>query len=231
MHAILLATLLTTGVGPAREVPDYPSQQQAAAAIAGELQTGSLMFSNGDCLAVKVYSTGPYTHVAAVVIKDDGPYVYDSQNGAGVRKLKLEQYLTAQAPDDVHLYHPRKPFSEEEAEEFERYLDSRLGTPYAVMHHVTGKRSSRGVHCAEYVTDALMAIDRIHAERPPRVSPSSLAEGVTLYDVYVAGSHFDVERTRPVEPVPDNWCARTWSETKSCMSRCCSKMSAWFLCR
>lgn len=230
MNALLLATLLTTGGGPAVDVPNYSSYQQAAAAIAPGLQTGSLLFTNGDCLAIKVYSTGPYTHVAAVVVEDDGPYVYDSMNGIGVRKLTLGQYLSSQTPDDVHVYHPRRTLSAAEAESFERYLDSQLGVSYSVKHHLTGNRSSDGVHCSEYMTDALMSIDWIHAEQPPRVSPSSLAEGVTRHEVYAVGRRFDIDPPVPSAPVPDGWCARTWSETKACMSRSCAQMNAWFLC-
>ena len=103
--------------------------------------------------------------------------------------------------------------------------------PYSVKHHLTGNRSTDGVHCAEYMTDALMAIDRIRAEQPPSVSPSSLAEGVTRHNVYTTGTRFELEPPGPSAPIPDGWCARMWSETKACTSRSCSQMSAWFLCR
>lgn len=231
MHALLLSALLVTAGGPAVEIPGYTANQDAAAAIAPELETGSLLFSNGDCLPIKVFSAGPYTHVAAVVVKEDGPWVYDAQNGAGVRKLALERYFAAQNSDEVHVYHPRRPFSPDEAEEFESYLESQLGVPYAVAHHLTGERSEDGVHCAEYMTDALMAVDRIHADSPPRVSPSSLAKGITRDSVYLTGPVFQLEPAVPIEPIPDTWCARMWSETKTCMARSCSQLSAWFLCR
>src|SRR5437016_1545437 len=83
----------------------------AVAAMAAELQTGSLIVSRGDCLAVKVYTVSPYTHVAAVVIRRGDPYVYDSTNGSGVRCQTLANYLASQCPAVVHLFHPRAPFS------------------------------------------------------------------------------------------------------------------------
>lgn len=231
MHALLLSTLLVTAGGPAVEIPGYTAPQEAAEAVRAELETGSLLFSNGDCLPIKMFSAGPYTHVGAVVVREDGPWVYDAQNNTGVRKLTLEQYFSAQNPDEVHVYHPVRPFSAEEAGAFECYLESRLGVPYAVGHHLTGNRSDDGIHCAEYMTDALMAVNRIHAESPPRVSPTSLARGIRQDDVYSAGSRFQLlPEVRPA-PVPDTWCARMWSETKSCMARSCSQLSAWFLCR
>jgi hypothetical protein len=76
------------------------------------LQTGSLIFSQGDCLAVKVFSKSSYTHVAGVVAKDGEFVVYDSMNGIGVRKTPLVEYLRQQTPSLIHVVHPRIPFEE-----------------------------------------------------------------------------------------------------------------------
>ena len=94
----------------------------------------------------------------------------------------------------------------------------------------SGDRSDAGVHCAEYATDALMALQLIHAERPSKVSPSSLADGIVLHQVYTSGETIDLEF--PAEKVAGaNWCEQLWIDTKLCCTRCCRQLTAWFLCR
>lgn len=229
MQALWLTLALIGGGTPAPPAANAP-HAAAAVEIAPQLQTGSLIFSEGDCLAIKVYAGGPYTHVAVVVVEQGRPLVYDSMNGVGVRKLPLDEYLVTQSPDCITLMHPALPLSDVEAEQLQCALESRLGTPYAVMHHLSGERSDEGVHCAEYATDALMALDLVHAERPPKVSPSSLAEGIVLHQVYACGETIDLEF--PVEEaVGDSWCEQLWIDTKLCCTRTCRQLSAWFLCR
>jgi hypothetical protein len=234
MYALLLAVALAGGSGrdaeapPAADViiaPDF-----AAERIAAQLQTGSLLFSEGDCLAIKVYAGGPYTHVALAVIENNTPIIYDSMNGCGVRKQPLAEYLVTQAPDSVTLFQPREPLTVDQAAQLRCALESRLGTHYAVWHHLSGERSQDGVHCSEYATDALMAIGLVHAERPPKVSPSSLADGIALHDVYTQGETISLLVPIP-EEVGDNWCEQLWIDTRLCCSNCCRQMSAWFLCR
>ncbi|QDU37195.1 hypothetical protein Mal4_15040 [Maioricimonas rarisocia] len=225
MHALLLAAVLTgTGADPA------PLPPQTAAEIAPTLQTGSLIFSKGDCLAVKVFTASPYTHVAVVVVEEGTPHVYDSMNGTGVRRLPLKEYLATQAPTVIHVYHPRKRLTREQEEQLRAHLQSRIGTPYAIRHHLSGKRAD-GLHCAEYATDALMSAGLIHAHRPPKVSPASLAEGVTIHHIYDDGRTIELEVESVPPPKGSNWCHQLWIDTKVCTSNCCSKLSSWFLCR
>jgi hypothetical protein len=211
------------------EVETFSSVDAAAAALATEVQTGALLFSKGDCLAIRVYTNSPYTHVACVVVQDGTPFVYDSQNGAGVRRLTLDEYLRAEQPDRLHIYQPREPFSPARAEKLVAHLDEQLGRPYDVMHHVTGNRAE-GLHCSEYTTDALIACDVLRAKQPSRVSPASLREGIVKGNLYTAGS--TVEINVPVDVAEgDNWCEQLWIDTKVCTVRCCRKMQGWFLCR
>jgi hypothetical protein len=179
---------------------------------------------------VKVFTASSYTHVATVVLCDGEPIVYDSMNGVGVRKLPLQDYLASQAPDRVHLFHPHRPLTESEQKAFQAYLDSRLGTPYAVLHHMTGQRCE-GVHCAEYVTDALQEIRWLKATSPPKVSPASLAQGIEQGNVYHAGP--TIELAPNLQPVPsgETRCEQLWIDTKLCTQRCCRQLSRWFLCR
>ena len=204
--------------------------EEAVVRIAEECQTGSLIFSRGDCLAVKAYTGSGYTHVATVVEEHGDIYVYDSMNGVGVRRLSLVEYLETQSPDHVVLFHPVRTFEQHESESFESALAAELGRPYSVSHHLTGRRCE-GLHCSEYVTDALISIDWIHADNPVRVSPASLMEGIVLHDVYVEGSTFLLPRPIAPIPEPDSWCGQLWQDTKQCTLNSCRQLSRWILCR
>lgn len=211
-------------------VETCPEAAHAAATISEQATTGTLLFSKGDCLAVRIYSKSCYTHVAAIVIEDDKPFVYDSMNGVGVRRLPLVDYLARQAPDVMHVLQPAAELEGTERRQFVEHLRSELGRPYGIRHHVTGKRA-RGVHCAEYMTDALMACELIHAQRPARVSPASLREGLLKTDLYTHAQ--SVEIRPPAEPLPtaDGWCDRMWIDTKVCTKKWCVQMGRWFLCK
>ncbi len=231
MKSLLLATAILTGSGGSVEEPIcYESTRQAAEVLQDELQNGSLIFSQGDCLAVRVFTQSPYTHVAvAVHANAEGIVVYDSTNGIGVRRLALEDYLASQTPGIVEVHNPGAPLTESQVHELTAYLDSQLGRPYAIRHHLTGERCE-GLHCAEYATDALMAINLIRANRPPKVSPSSLREGVTLHRVYTAACEFEIKPPEAVVPEGDNVCSRLWIDTKVCCRNCWRQMRAWVLC-
>jgi hypothetical protein len=227
MHQFLLAVVLASGHSAGDPSVDATA---LAAVMAPDLQTGTLLFSKGDCLAVKMSAGGPYTHVAAVVLHDEGPVVYDSMNGAGVRRLPLQDYLSSQAPDEIDMLQPRRELTPQEALVFEAALQQRLGAPYSVLHYVIGRRAKAGFHCSEYVTDALESIERIDVERPPRVSPSGLYDNLVSADVYATQSsmHFPLQP----EPVEANgWWEQRWLDTKHCCFSCCDQLSAWFLCR
>lgn len=198
--------------------------------IAAQCQTGTLIFSRGDCLAVRIYTGSGYTHVAAVVREGKTIDVYDSMNGTGVRKLSLADYLATQRPDEVQLFHPRRPLTEEETTRFRAYLDSQIGRPYSVKHHLTG-RKSKGIHCSEYATEALIAIDWLKAENPVKVSPASLARGIESDGVHTAGDWIHLPFEAEPVPEPQGCCARWWERTKSCTMACCRQMSRSLFCR
>jgi hypothetical protein len=227
MNSAILALLIATS--PA-ELPEE-TRQKAICEIVESSQTGSLLFSQGDCLAVKAYTNSPYTHVATIIYDDHGtPIVYDSMNGPGVRKMTLKDYIAEQAPDEVQLFHPKRPFTKKEGACYRDHLESQLGRPYAVQHHITGKRA-KGIHCSEYVTDALVEIDWLKVNRASRVSPASLVEGITTHAIYSTGR--TIELPVIIEPIPEpvGRCARLWLETKTCTVACCEKMSGWIFCR
>lgn len=202
----------------------------AAQEIAPLVTTGSLICTHGDCLAVRAFTTSSVTHVASVVVQDDGPWVYESTNGPGVRKLTLAHYLESQAPNRVYVYQPRRPLTSRQAESFRGYLESQLGRPYSVRHHLTGTRC-QGMHCAEYATEALLRTELISVENPVKVSPASLVQGVLQNDIYVAALDRELVRPEPAANPDESCCEWMWSRTKQGASLCGRKLSGWFLCR
>ncbi len=229
----LLVTIALAGSGGLAGEPGASDWQRSADLLSPTLQTGSLLFSSGDCLAIRVYTASLYTHVAAVVVgPDDSRVVYDSMNGAGVRRLSLAEYLSVQAPQRLEVHHPSRAFSAEQEARFAESLETQLGRPYAILHHISGERSV-GLHCAEYVTDALMAIDVVRAKQPARVSPASLRTGITQHRIYSGGEVFElaVAATSPAVAEGQGHCARLWLDTCECCSRCCRKLQGWILCR
>lgn len=229
MH-VLLATVILAG-SPAEPVVDLcPTHQVMAAQLADEVQTGTLLFSQGDCLAIKVFSKSEYTHVATVVVEDNRPIVYESTNGVGVRKLPLDEYIAVSAPDELHVYQPTFDFNQKIQAPFVSHLQQELGRPYSVKHHLTGQRCE-GVHCAEYVTDALMAADIMRAEQPPKVSPGSLRNGIEQAKRYRETHVLNLEPPEPEREEGDGWCERLWLDTKYCTQDCYVSFKRKFLCR
>ncbi len=200
--------------------------------LTANCQTGSLLFSQGDCLAVKVFSKSRFTHCGAVVIEDGKPVVYDAMNGTGVRRTELADYLRLQTPSEIQAVHPATPLTESETAAFAQHLASQVGRQYGIKHHLTGKRAN-GIHCAEYCTDALMAAGRIESDNPPRVSPGGLYAGLTTDKLYTDGGKYELRPNVMPAPVPENesWCRWAWRETCECTTGCGRQMSRWFLCR
>ncbi|MBS0266801.1 MAG: hypothetical protein JSS02_33040, partial [Planctomycetes bacterium] len=203
---------------------------QATAVLADEVRTGSLIFSQGDCLAVKAYSASRYTHVATVVVEDNGIYCYDSTAGIGVRKLPLAEYVQSQRQAVLHPYHPQTPFTPEQTRQVADHLDSQLGRPYGITHHMSGRRAT-GLHCAEYATDGLIACGILQAKAPARVSPASLAVGILKADLYAATDSLQLAPEPTPVPVDEGCCARLWRETCLCTGACYRQLLAWFCCK
>lgn len=201
-----------------------------AAELAPKLETGTLLFSDGKCLAVKLFSWSQYTHVATVVRGEEGVYVYDSINEIGVRRLTLAAYLAATKGEEIEVLIPGQSFSEARSRRYDAYLESQLGRPYAIMHYVTGGRCE-GLHCAEYITDALMDANLITAEQPSRVSPKNLRAALLMYDIYEPAATFVIEKPDPEPPPEANWCEELWFETKTCCSSCWDGFSGCVLCQ
>lgn len=228
MWSLLVVCVLASGPEAGPEVRS--ASPEALAELKQSLQTGSLLLSQGDCLAVKVFSRSSYTHVGGVVVKDGNVTVYDSMNGPGVRKTSLDEYLRLQTPSQIHVVHPQQPFTSERATAYETHLDSQLGRKYAIKHHLTGQRCD-GLHCAEYMTDALMSAQLIRAEHPARVSPGSLLEGLEKANLYTDGGHFALKAIEPPKPENLTWCQCMWYDTGTCCLNSAAQLRRWVLCR
>lgn len=199
--------------------------------IAQSVQTGSILASQGDCLAVRAYSLSSHTHVAAVVIQKGQPMVYDTVPQTGVRVSPLADYLMSQRPCDVQLLHPTKPFSETQAAAFEKHLQAQIGRPYDVKHFATGRRC-QGLHCSEYLTDALIASQHLQSSNPARVSPADLVNSLAKYKVYQTGTTHNLpEPPDPPAVVSTTWYGRAWQGTKECTHDCWVQTRRWFCCK
>lgn len=227
MHALLVAAVFTISVPSGTT---YTSPAAAATDLQQRVQTGTLLVSKGDCLAVKVFTCSRYTHVAAVVRENKRVYVYESANGHGVRRQTLGDYLDGESPNVIYVLNPKRPFSRKRATLFIKHLDGELGRPYAIRHHITGTRCS-GLHCSEYVTDAMIACRLLTAHRPSRVTPASLAKGVLQSGLYSAACSVELAEEGPEHPVGRNRCEQMWIDTKVCTHNFCIKLRRLFACR
>lgn len=228
MWSLLVVCVFASGPDAGSEVRS--ASPEVLAELKKELRTGSLLLSQGDCLAVKVFSGSSYTHVGGVVVNGEGISVYDSMNGVGVRKTPLDEYLRLQTPSQIHVVHPAKALTTGQASSYEAHLESQLGRKYAIKHHLTGQRCD-GVHCAEYMTDALMAAKLIQAQNPPRVSPGSLLEGLQKANLCTDGGRFELKEAVAPKPTNLTWCQRLWYDTGTCCSNTATQLRRWVLCR
>lgn len=224
LAAVVLSCVHFTGFNntplTASEFTENQTVPQVESRLNAELQDGSLIMHQGDCLAVKVFTTSPYTHVGMVLHDEDaGWLIYDAANGSGVRKSTLSDYLNECAPNCITVLNPQHQYNDEQLAIIRLALEEQIGRPYGIKHHVTGSRAN-GVHCAEYMTDTLMAADLITAQKPSRVSPYSLRQGLLEADLYAESSEINmIEDVIPPLPA-ETWCGQMWQDTKSCVSGC-----------
>jgi hypothetical protein len=231
MYATCLVSLALIG-GSGSGSLDDPNAVAIDAAVKNltpRVQTGTLLTTKGDCLAVKVFSQSGTTHVATVVMQDGKPVVFDSANGVGVRCLSLRAYLKSQGTGDVHVYTPVKKFSTERAKKFEDYLDTQLGRPYAVKHHLTGNRV-KGLHCAELMTDTLVHCRMLKVNNPARVTPASLIKGVTVGKLYSESRKVTIAALEVTEPPAKTWYGRAWQSTRQTSQKAYKKTKSLVLC-
>ncbi len=203
---------------------------EAASELRPTLKTGTLLVSEGNCLAVRVYTQSPFTHVAAVIRRDGRPFVYDAANGVGARCQTLENYLRTQSPNQLHVFQPARPLNSNQQKRFAGWLDGQLGRPYAVAHHLSGERGN-GLHCAEYVTEALGNSGLIKVKNPAKVSPASLVKGITIHNVYSQTETVHIIAPTPEPTLPSTWYGQAWHCTKTCTATCMTKFRTCVLCQ
>lgn len=204
------------------------SNEMIAREVAEECCTGTLLFSEGDCLTIRCYTWSPYTHVAIVMMENDQPVVYDSMNGIGVRRLPLGEYIQFEsyATKNIVVMNPVKEFTPDQEECLKAYLDSQLGRPYSVRHYVVGSENE-GIHCSEYVSAALKESNLLKVERPHKVSPASLYEGVETGKLYDISLTKNLVRPLIQRKMGKSWYGQIWLDTKYCYKVCHFKLATW----
>jgi hypothetical protein len=237
-HTLLLLALLSPAPdlvvthheeGPVSAGSVLPHVPHLTAAFP-ELPTGSLIFSQGDCLAVQIFTQSLFTHVGVVVRDGSQTMVYDAMHGHGVRKTPVEQYLNTLIPCDVHLALPVQPLTADEEARLRGHLERELGRPYSIRQHLTGAPCA-GVHCSEYATEALIAAGRLTAVQPARVSPGSLREGLLAKGAFTDDGPYPFGP--PLLPISaqETRCERWYRETAECCDNFCSFWNRSVLCR
>lgn len=230
--SLMLAMALVIGVNPSANLDGLKCDSAVTAAreMAPALQTGTLLVTKGDCLAVQVYTQSPFTHVAVVVVRNTRPLVYESANGIGARCLSLEKYLGTQNQHEVHVFQPRTELSDVSKHKLEVYLDSQLGRPYEVQHFLTGDPST-GMHCSEYVTNGLIQSGLLKAKQPARVSPASLVQGITQSEVYAAKQTILIQLPEASRTQTSTWYGQLWQQTKNCTADCYQQTKGCLFCK
>lgn len=226
---VLMAVLAGSDPEAARTITTGPAIPAAVSPAEPDVRTGTLIFSQGDCAAVRIYTGSPFTHVGVVVLRNGLPFVYDSAKTSGARCQTLDNYFQSQALKELHVFQPVREFSPAETRRLETWLDQQLGRPYAIAHHLTGERVA-GVHCSEYVSEALRHAGRLSVNQPARVSPASLLEGITRHALYRPGLVMQTGFATPAPPASAGWCATMWQETCDCTVWCWKKTTGTLLC-
>lgn len=203
---------LAAATAPAAVVQNVSNLDRFVAELTPQLQTGTLFFSQGKSVVVRLVGRSRFTHVAAVVVRPEGVCVYDAMRTVGVRRLSLRDHLAVQAGDAFEICQPTATLSPEQALALQCSLERRVGTEYAYSQYLTGCRST-GVHCSEYITDGLIEADVLSAERPPRVTPASLRQAVLSYELYASQAAFRLLQP-PVADAPQKSClSGLWGKT------------------
>ncbi len=80
---------------------NFSTFDQLADSLTSRVQTGTLLFSKGDCLAVRIYTQSAYTHVAMIVMRNGEPLglrQYEWSRGPLPDTEKLSEYATTRQP-------------------------------------------------------------------------------------------------------------------------------------
>lgn len=214
--------------------PAYVARHHAAAYLSPGVSTGTMLFSQGNCLAVRWSSGSRFTHVGMAIRSEDGKIsVIDAMNGVGVREQPFRDYLAEIGDAELHVCPPAEPLTPAQASRFTGLLRSELGKPYTVRQYVTGSRTS-GTHCAELAIKACDAAGILTAENPARVSPGSLHTGAIktgVFTCYATIRMFDMPTETTDDQAPCGWLGRTWTATKSCTVAGYRKCTGWLFCK
>jgi hypothetical protein len=141
------------------------------------------------------------------------PYVYEA-TPAAVRKLVLTEYCREIAEQNrgrateqlvqLRLYSPARPYTEIERNRLRVYLESQIGRRYSVRGYVRD-RSGDGIHCAEFVSTALVRTGRYQFPPSYSISPVSLVAQIKPTHAMSVELPTGEHRSR------ESWCHRSWA--------------------
>lgn len=195
---------------------------------------GTILVLENSNPIVEAYTDSEVTHVAMVLQDAGQAYVYEAAPKV-VRRLPLGDYLAelSQFNDGrrksnqlrVRLYEPNRPYSEAEIAELKDFFESQLGRRYSVKG-IVRKRQGDGIHCAQLVSNALVASGRYDIDQSYAVSPGELVGKIT--DHHKAPAAVEL----PPHVKAGSWCQRSrnwWSGVFTWCSWAC--VETWTFCR
>lgn len=139
-------------------------------------ENGSLLFLEHSSRIVERKTNSPHTHVAMILCEDGVPYVYEAVRDEGVHRVPLIEYLDEEKAN-VRIAFPARPFTSEEIESLQHYLNSQLGRRYSIRSYLK-EEAVRGVHCSELIAQALLKIGILIEENCATVTPADIIDSV-----------------------------------------------------
>jgi hypothetical protein len=221
MNTIWLYVALAIGGSP-----------DVAAAKAGSLPEGTLLFMTNASSVVELTTRGQIGH-AAIVMHDAGAaWVYEACPGK-VRRVPVDEYFVELArinkrrddEDRVQVFalSAKKPYASEDGARMRTYLETQVGRRYSIKNYVRGKPYD-GIHCAELAASALNQSGRYAFQDCHEIHPQA------LYTALLP-THEPQEIAVPPLAVKESWCVRAQRRCAGWMTWCgWSWGEAWRFC-
>ena len=191
MHSLLLLTAVACGLD---RLPD-----------------ATVIYLENSNAIVERYTGSEISHVALAVNDGVTTWVYEA-TPREVRRLSWSSYVDELArlndgrrrPIKAFVMKPKRLLTQDQRERLVSYLDSQIGRRYSVKSYVRHMPSD-GIHCAEYVANALMSANQLNADRSYRLNPAALVG--QLRGDYQTASAVSVPDYEP----QGSWCERSWA--------------------
>lgn len=147
-----------------------------------EVPDGTVLFVENSSFLVESVTAFETTHVAIIL---DGK-VYQAEPPK-VRTYTIAEYFGLIAKDNgksqkckTIFCQPKNAYKQEQIAAMRVFLEAEVGRRYSVKGYLKGNESD-GTHCAQLVTEALVAADKVTADKPWMVSPGALRLSVEKF--------------------------------------------------